>query len=51
MSPTKRKTSSVEKIRFSLRRCYKMDYSNKKQIFGRGFTIDELLAHMDGDKE
>jgi len=25
--------------------------NNKKQIFGRGFTIDELLAHMDGDKE
>jgi hypothetical protein len=49
MSQTKRGTSSVEKIRFSLGGDSKMDF--KKQIFGRGFTIEELLTHMKGDSQ
>ncbi len=50
MSPTKRKTSSVEKNSFSTQEVIKMNF-NKKEIFGKGFTIDELLTHMKGDKQ
>jgi hypothetical protein len=27
-----------------------MNFSEHKQVFGRGFTINELLAHMSGAK-
>jgi len=35
---------------FSTQEVIKMNF-NKKEIFGKGFTIDELLTHMKGDSQ
>ena len=51
MSPTNARRLQSKKIRFSLGGDFQMDFKNKRQMFDKAFTIDELIHHKIGETQ